>query len=46
MLGFAKGFILALFASVIVGIGTESWENGLVIIGAFIIIKIIWGILN
>ena len=46
MLGFAKGFIIALFASVIVGIGTESWENGLVIIGAFIVIKIIWGILS
>ena len=46
MLGFAKGFILALFASIIVGVGTGSWENGLVIIGAFIVIKIIWKILN
>lgn len=46
MLGFAKGFILALFLAAIVGIGTQSWENVGVIIAAFIVIKIVWKILS
>jgi len=46
MLGFAKGFIITLFIAILVGIGSKSLENALVIIGAFIIIKIIWKILS
>ena len=46
MLGFAKGFIFALFVAVIVGIGTQSWENAGVIICAFVVVKIIWKVLS
>jgi len=40
--GFAKIFVIFLFISVAVGIGTHSWENALSIIGAFIVIRVIW----
>lgn len=46
MFGFGKGFIIFLFISVLVGIGTKSYENFFVMIGAFIGIKIIWKVLT
>jgi len=46
MFGFGKGFVIFLFFSVIVGIGTKSWQNAAVMIGSFIGIKIIWRLLT
>jgi hypothetical protein len=46
MLGFAKGFIIFLFLSVIIGLGTQSVVNGLTVMGVFIVIKVIVKILS
>jgi len=46
VLGFGKGFVIFLFISAIVGYGTKSWENFFVMIGSFIVIKLIWKLLT
>jgi hypothetical protein len=44
--GFAKIFVIFLFISIIVGIGTHSLVNAISLMGAFIIIRIVWKVLT
>ena len=44
--GFSKSFVIFLFISIIIGIGTENWKNGLYLISLYAITKIIWNILT
>lgn len=45
-LGFSKDFVIFIFISIIAGFISESWQTGAGIFLAYIICKIIWGILT
>jgi hypothetical protein len=45
-LGFAKIFVIFLFISIIIGIGTHSWVNFFSAMGIFILIRIVWKLLT
>ena len=44
--GFAKIFVIFLFIAIAVAVGTENYYNGVVIIGVFAVIRIIWKLLT
>jgi len=46
MLGFSKLFVIFIFVAIVIGYGTKSWVNGLVLIGIFAIIRIVWKLLT
>lgn len=46
MLGFSKPFVIVLAIASIIGFGTHNIQNFIVIMGMYIIIKVIWNILT
>ena len=44
--GFSKSFVIFIFLSIFVGIGSENAWYGVCLMGAFIIFKIVWGLLT
>lgn len=45
-LGFSKGFVIFLFLSIAIAIGTEDWKNGAVLMAIYIICSWVWKILT
>ncbi len=46
MLGFSKAFVIYLFISIAVGYGSGNYNNTLILLGVFVIIRIIWKMLT
>jgi len=46
MFGFAKLFVIFIFIAGAIGYGTRSWENFFVVIGGYIVVRIIWKLLT
>lgn len=46
LFGFSKVFIIILFLAAVVGWGTHNLYNFIVIMGIYIIIKVIWNLLS
>lgn len=44
--GFAKGFVIALILAAGLSIWTKNILNGIVILGIFIVVKVIWNLLT
>jgi hypothetical protein len=46
MFGWSKSFVIVLFISILIGIGTKNWKNAAIILGAFAGVRLIWKILT
>jgi len=46
MLGLNKPTAIFIFLSIIVGIGTKEWRNGLALFGVYAICMIVWRFLT
>ncbi len=46
VLGFAKGFVIAILIGLFFAIGTKSYTPFLWVVGTFIVIKVVWTFLT
>lgn len=46
MLGLSKSFVIFLFLSIVVAIGSKQWKYGAALLGVYFIVKIIWNFLT
>lgn len=46
MLGFSKGFAIALIIAFIIYYGSKNWKNAIAFLAIFAAIKIVWNILT
>ncbi len=44
--GLSKTFVIFIFLSIALAVGTDNWKNGVVLLGIYAIIKVIWKLMT